>query len=244
MEAWGITNIGRIRSTNQDSFYLNITHADDQLYCVICDGMGGANAGNVASELAVKCFSELLQKEMRQDMPKVFIRRIIKDSVKAANKSVFDMAVKNANCAGMGTTLVGLIISNGSAVCANVGDSRAYIIDDAGIMQVTKDHSVIEEMLGRGELTREQAKAYPAKNLITRALGTESVVLCDLFNITLEKDMYILLCSDGLTNMVDEQEILYEVLHGGDVATCCNRLIEVANHRGGTDNTTVILIKF
>ena len=243
MEAWGITNTGRVRSTNQDSFYLNITHSDDQLYCAICDGMGGANAGNVASEIAVETFSKAMNQRVRSDMSRAYIRRTIREIVSGANKKIYDSAMENEHYSGMGTTFVGLIISGGYAVCANVGDSRAYMIDDGGILRITRDHSVIAEMLERGELTPEQAKDYPAKNLITRALGTEPSVLCDLFNINLRKGSYILLCSDGLTNMLDEQEILYEVLHGGDVATCCGRLVEMANHRGGLDNVTVVLVK-
>jgi len=142
----------------------------------------------------------------------------------------------------MGTTLVAVLICGKWATIVNVGDSRAYYIDRAGIHQVTVDHSVVQLMIQRGELTPEQAKTYPGKSLITRAIGTESMVPCDLFHKKVSKGDYFLLCSDGLSNLMDDQEILFEVAHGQEKEKCCQRLLEIAKKRGAPDNVTSILV--
>ncbi len=151
-------------------------------------------------------------------------------------------AQKESDCYGMGTTLVGAVVTPQNAVIVNVGDSRAYKISSAGIEQITRDHSLVEEMLERGELTREEARFHPSKNLITRALGTEPHIKPDIFTVLVEEGDFIMLCTDGLTNVMDDQEILFEVMHGGDPALCCERLVETCNNRGGPDNITIVMI--
>jgi protein phosphatase len=124
----------------------------------------------------------------------------------------------------------------------NVGDSRVYRINEEGITQITKDHSVVQLMVDRNEMTPEQAKTYPGKNLITRAIGTESMVTCDIFNVKLQKGDRLLVCTDGLSNLLSDQEMLFEVLHGGELADCCQRLLDIALKRGAPDNVTSILV--
>ena len=143
----------------------------------------------------------------------------------------------------MGTTLVAVLLQGHYVTVVNVGDSRAYVINKDGIHQLTVDHSVVQMMVSRGELTPERAKTYPGKNLITRAIGTESVVNCDLFHKKLQKDDCLLLCSDGLSNLMDEQEILFEVVHGVEMQFCCQRLLDIAKRRGAPDNVTSVLIQ-
>lgn len=144
----------------------------------------------------------------------------------------------------MGTTLVAALAGEEEALILNEGDSRAYhISEESGISQVTRDHSLVEDLVERGELTRDQARVHPHKNLITRALGAEPDLKADSFRRELAEGDFLLLCSDGLSNVVSEQEILYEVVHGGEACTCCRRLLDIALHRGAPDNVTAVLIQ-
>jgi len=142
----------------------------------------------------------------------------------------------------MGTTLVALLIQGKHASVVNVGDSRAYYINESGIRQITTDHSLVQMMISRGELTPEKAKRYPGKNLITRAIGTESQVECDIYHRNVDRGDYFLLCTDGLSNLMDDQEILFEVAHGQDEEQCCGHLLEIAKNRGAPDNVTSVLV--
>lgn len=242
MTAWGTTDRGIARSQNQDSFHLEILHDSAQAILVVCDGMGGAKSGNVASRIAADVFVEQLHLSLKPGMNIKALRAALSSAVEAANARVFAKARSDAAYYGMGTTLVGMVATPTLAVIANVGDSRAYIIDNEGIEQITRDHSVVEDLLYRGELSKEQARSHPSKNLITRALGTDSSVDPDIFSLDLCEGDFLLLCSDGLTGVVEDMEILYEVLHGGDPALCCDRLVRLANERGGPDNISVILL--
>ena len=159
-----------------------------------------------------------------------------------ANQAVENRATEDDELSNMGTTLVSAIAYEGGAVVTNVGDSRAYYITRAGITRITKDHSLVQMMVDRGELTPEVAKSYPGKNFITRAIGTETTVLCDIFHLDVGKGDYLLLCSDGLSNLLDDQEILFEVVHGVYKQNCCKRLLNIAKNRGAPDNVTSVLI--
>ena len=166
----------------------------------------------------------------------------MRSAVRQAHLAVYQQAQQSVEFTGMGTTLVAALIQNKRATFINVGDSRGYYIDEEGICQMTQDHSLVQMMVNRGELTPEQAKSYPGKNFITRAIGTEPVVDCDLFHHKVDRGDYMLLCSDGLSNMMDAQEILFEVVHGFNKQLCCQRLTDIAKNRGGPDNITSILI--
>lgn len=242
MIAWAITDKGMARRENQDSFHLEISHAAGQAICVVCDGMGGARSGNVASRIAADAFMTDIQLQAKPGMSSKNTRTALATAVAAANGRVFEKAQSDPAYFGMGTTLVGAVVTPNAAVVANVGDSRAYLIDENGIEQITRDHSLIEDLLQRGELSREEAKNHPSKNLITRVVGTDCSVIPDLYSVELQEGDFILLCTDGLTNVVEDQEILFETLHGGDPAGCCERLRDMANERGGPDNITIILI--
>ena len=241
MQAWGLTDLGCVRAQNQDTYL--IEKLDKQtLLCVVCDGMGGAKSGNIASTLAADVFVQEIKQTWTKDASQNSIDQMMKNAVKLANFTVFDQSQQFEEFTGMGTTLVAVLISNGWATFANVGDSRAYLTSRSGIQQVTVDHSVVQLMINRGELTPEQAKTYPGKSLITRAIGTESTVACDLFHKKVFRGDCILLCSDGLSNLMDDQEILFEVAHGQDKSKCCQRLLNIAKNRGAPDNVTSIMI--
>ena len=241
MQSWGLTDKGCVRKMNQDAY--EIRQLDrNTLLCVGCDGMGGAKSGNIASSLAVDVFSQEIQRTWTPNMEWDKADQIMKSAVKLANFTVYDQARQFEEFDGMGTTLVAAFIRGRQVSFVNVGDSRAYIINQKGIIQVTRDHSVVQLMVDRGELTSEMAKNYPGKNLITRAVGTESMVSCDVFRRELSKGDYLLLCSDGLSNMMDDQEILFEVVHGVNKERCCKRLLDIAMSRGCPDNVTCVLV--
>jgi len=240
MQCWGLTDPGCVREQNQDSYQIEQLDKHTVL-CVICDGMGGAKSGNVASSLAVDVFTQEVKRSWNPDMDGERLDQMLSGAVKLANFTVFDQAQQFEEFTGMGTTLVAVLIHGKQATFVNVGDSRAYCVDRDGIQQVTTDHSLVQMMVARGELTREEAKRYPGKNLITRAIGTESVVLCDIFHKRMERGDCVILCTDGLSNMIDEQEILFEVAHGAQKEQCCLRLLEIAKRRGAPDNVTSVL---
>ena len=241
MQSWGLTDPGCVRKQNQDAF--RIEQLDrSTLLCVVCDGMGGAKSGNVASSLAVEVFVEEIRRCWVPDMNSDHADQMLRSAVKLANFTVFDQAVQFEEFSGMGTTLVAALIRENEATLVNVGDSRAYGINRSGIHQLTKDHSLVQLMVDRGDLTPEVAKSYPGKNLITRAIGTEPIVMCDIYHREVNKGDYLLLCSDGLSNVMDDQEILFEVVHGVKKEHCCQRLLAIAKNRGAPDNVTSVLV--
>lgn len=241
MQSWGLTDKGCVRKMNQDAY--DIQQLDrNTLLCVVCDGMGGAKSGNIASSLAVDVFSQEIQRTWTPTMEWDKADQMMKSAVKLANFTVYDQARQFEEFEGMGTTLVAALIRGRKISLVNVGDSRAYRISQNGIRQITKDHSVVQMMVDRGELTPEAAKRYPGKNLITRAVGTESSVVCDVFRQELNRGDFLLLCSDGLSNLMDDQEILFEVVHGVNKERCCKRLLDIAVSRGCPDNFTCVLV--
>ena len=241
MQCWGLTDPGCVRPQNQDAFHFeNLDRSS--LLAVVCDGMGGAKSGNVASTLAVDVFVQEVKRSWNPSMDWEAADQMLRSAAKLANFTVYDQAMQFEEFTGMGTTLVAALIRGREVTVVNVGDSRAYVCDRDGIKQLTTDHSLVQMMVERGELTPEMARTYPGKNFITRAIGTEPVVDCDLYHHKVERGDYLLLCSDGLSNMMDAQEILFEVVHGFNKQLCCQRLTDIAKNRGGPDNITSILI--
>ena len=241
MQCWGLTDPGCVRPQNQDIYQIEKLDGSTML-CVVCDGMGGAKSGNVASSLAADVFVQEVRRNWKFGLDADRIDQILRGAVKLANFTVFDQAQQFEEFNGMGTTLVAALVHGHRAAIIHVGDSRAYAITREGIRQLTKDQSLVQMMIERGELAPEQARNYPGKNLITRAIGTESVVESDLTHYTLERGDCLLLCSDGLSNVMDEQEILFEVVHGVNKQYCCQRLLDIAKNRGAPDNVKSLLI--
>ena len=240
MQIWGLTDPGNIRSQNQDAYNI-VEFGHDRVLMIVCDGMGGAKSGNVASSMAAEAFVAEVRRSQRLALSVERVKQILLGALELANKAVYEHAKLGDEYSGMGTTLVAAFLLKNTAVVINVGDSRAYHFSAQGVHQVTRDHSIVELMVQRGELTPEQAKTYPGKNLITRAVGTEPEVEGDLYVQELHKDDSLLLCSDGLSNEMDDQEILFEVVHGMKKSTCCERLLSIAKNRGAPDNVTVVL---
>lgn len=240
MQYWGITDPGCTRTQNQDAFQIEKLDRNTIL-CIVCDGMGGAKSGNVASNLALDVFVQEVKRTWVSGMDTEKSDQMLKNAVKLANFTVHDQACQFEEFSGMGTTLVAALIHGKYATIVNIGDSRAYSIKSDGVRQLTVDHSLVQMMIARGELTPEQARSYPGKNLITRAIGTEAVVECDIYHRKLENGECLLLCTDGLSNLVDEQEILFEIVHGANRQSSCERLLEIAKNRGAPDNVTCLL---
>lgn len=241
MQYWGITDPGCIRTQNQDAYHIEVLDKNT-LLCVVCDGMGGAKSGNVASTLAVDVFVQEIKRTWTADMDPDMVDQMLRGAVKLVNFTVYDQAQQFEEFTGMGTTLVAALIHRKFATIVNVGDSRAYSVTPDDVRQLTKDHSLVQMMIARGEITPEQGRNYPGKNLITRAIGTETVVECDIFHRRLADGECVLLCTDGLSNMVDEQEILFEIVHGISKQGSCERLLSIAKNRGAPDNVTCVLI--
>ena len=240
IRAWGVTDKGVIRSQNQDGYYLDVL-SERLAVGVVCDGMGGAKAGNIASLIAVETFVDTLQRS--QGDPDTPPPAVLSRAAEEANGAVYRRAASDPDCFGMGTTMVAVMVVDNTAYLLNIGDSRAYHINEGGITRLTRDHSVVEDMVARGDITPEQARTHPRKNLITRALGAEAAIRADLYERQLKSGDLLLLCSDGLSNIVTDQELLYEALHGGEAGGCCQRLLDIALSRGAPDNVTAVLFQ-
>ena len=241
MQSWGLTDLGCVRKQNQDAYRIEKLDRHS-LLGVVCDGMGGAKSGNVASSLAIEVFVEEIRRCWTSNMEQEKIDQMLIGAAKLANFTVFDQSRQFEEFDGMGTTLVAVLVKGRKVTVINVGDSRAYGIDRSGIRQITVDHSLVQMMVDRGELTPEMAKTYPGKNFITRAIGTEPTIQSDVFHLEASKGDYFLLCSDGLSNILDDQEILFEVVHGVNKQHCCQRLLDIAKNRGAPDNVTSVLV--
>lgn len=238
MKAFGITDIGQDRSMNQDFVFASETSVGNlpNLF-VVADGMGGHQAGDLASRYTVEVLLESIRKSKEKNPIK-----IIRTAVEEANAKVLEKARGNVELLGMGTTIVVATVCGHYLYVANVGDSRLYLIRDE-IQQITKDHSLVEEMVRRGRLKKEEAKNHPGKHVITRAVGAEREVAIDFFDKRLKKGDQILLCSDGLSNMLEDEEIREIVKSGGNVEERAKKLITAANQNGGKDNITVVLVE-
>ena len=234
------TDKGLVRSTNQD-FYLAGELQNDVTWAVVCDGMGGAMGGNVASETAVKIISDKLTSGYHEGMNDNSIKHLIVSAVDAANASVHSKSVSDPALAGMGTTAVVAVVSSDSVYLAHVGDSRIYIISENSIVQLTTDHSVVQMMVDNGEISPEEAKEHPKKNVITRALGVEDTVRIDYSQEIFNEGDILLLCSDGLTNYVSDEDIM-KICRENDRFALADLLVEAANANGGGDNVTVVTV--
>ena len=242
VSVWGLTDRGIVRRENQDSCAYEIIEDGDLAWGVVCDGMGGAKAGDIASKMAVETFCAHLEQLRDLEGPPPAADLLLA-AAEDANRVVYLKAETDRDCVGMGTTLVGMILRGTTLWVVNVGDSRAYHIPTQAIRRITRDHSVVEDLVAKGDLTPEQARNHPQKNLITRALGTARRVKADLFQETVAEGDYLLLCSDGLINEVTDQEIHREVLAGGTPQEICQRLMTRTLDSGAPDNVTVVLFQ-
>lgn len=243
MHVWGMTDVGLVRKENQDAYLVREETATGHTICVVCDGMGGAAGGQLASRIAVETFTSELEKILTSGMQPQQLREASSYAVSLANKAIREAAGQMAEYHNMGTTLVSAVSYDGGVVVSNVGDSRAYHITKGGITRVTKDHSLVERMVDRGDITAEEARRHPNRNLITRALGPDADTQCDGYICPLEQGEFLLLCTDGLVDTVTDQEMLFEVIHSVELDGCLDRLLAISKSRGAPDNVTAVLMQ-
>lgn len=240
LEIYGQTNIGLVRSSNQD-FFMTGKFPDGDVWAVVCDGMGGASGGDIASKMAVELIAERITANYNHKMKPLSVSNLLESAINFANIKIFDLAREDESLMGMGTTVVAAIVREDEVFVSHAGDSRAYIIND-NVRQITVDHSIVQEMLDRGEITAEEAKNHPIKNYITRALGVTDRINVDFNSVDFKKDDILLLCTDGFSNCVEIQDIK-TIFENIDSATT-EKLINEANKNGGKDNITVVIASY
>ncbi len=238
MKAYAKTDIGAKRQTNQDYIFCSMQPVGSlpNLF-IVADGMGGHKAGDLASRYTVEKFLDSVKGSETENPIS-----IIEEAVRYANLALMDKAKESIDYEGMGTTLVVATFIDKSLYIANVGDSRLYIVNNE-IQQITRDHSLVEEMINLGEIDRRNARTHEKKNIITRAIGVDSEVVADFFEVEYSKGDIILMCSDGLSNMIEDEDMKMIINEGNDVSEIANKLIEVANNNGGKDNISVVLVE-
>ena len=237
MYSVALTDVGRKRLVNQDTVYISDTPVGvlPNLY-IVADGMGGEKAGDYASKSLIGYMLTYIEHTIKMPVT------AIQGAIEYANANLFAEGSKNPNLSGMGTTVVAASIIDNTLHVFNVGDSRCYVLDENSISQITKDHSLVEMLVSKGEITRESAEYKENKSKITRAVGAEERVLIDSFEVELLGNEYVLLCSDGLTNMVDDRKIFNIISSSAGVKSSAKRLVEEANLSGGSDNISILLI--
>ncbi len=239
MISYGISHKGNVRSENQDA-YINIDNSIGELnnIYVVADGMGGHLGGAMASKLAIDTIIDSIKN--MSDVPLNIITAIILK----ANEVVYNTSVEDSSLFGMGTTVEVITINNSIASFVHVGDSRIYAVSDNEITQLSHDHSYVQELLDNGAITKEEAYSHPNKNRITKALGVDKTLNADCFEFPLNLDWnYFMLCSDGLTNMIKDEQIHIIIKNSKNIKESCESLVQVALDNGGTDNITVVLVK-
>lgn len=239
LKTFSATDTGKKRNINQDYIFSSETPVGKlpNLF-LVADGMGGHKAGDYASRVTVETIIDVIEKEQEETEPEVLFRKAISE----ANAFVFEQASREECLEGMGTTVVVAVCKGNQLHVANVGDSRLYVIHEDEMLQITRDHSLVEEMVRRGTISRDEARNHPDKNIITRAVGVNGQVEADYFQVELFPGDLILMCSDGLSNMLEEGEIHMILKKGRDLVEMVQNLVDAANQNGGKDNISVVLI--
>jgi PPM family protein phosphatase len=245
------SNVGKVRRVDEDSLLAMeirtayLSEPRTRMLLMVADGMGGHSRGDVASRTAVRAVAGTILPVLtsQEDIPRATYDRELRAAVANANQAIFDEARRHPECEGMGTTLSLAIVDGRDLYIANVGDSRTYIINEEEIFQVTRDHSLVQELVDRGELRPEEARHHPRKNVITMALGVYDEVTPDIGCLTAEPGDLVLVCCDGLINHVEDEDIQRVVVESSDPQTACEILVALANKGGGTDNISIIIAR-
>ncbi|KGX93216.1 protein phosphatase [Pontibacillus halophilus JSM 076056 = DSM 19796] len=242
MNGYFLTDTGQVRSHNEDAggLYLN---ASEQALAVVADGMGGHRAGDVASSLAASSLHKKWLESSLITTPDE-AEAWLKEQVQAINREIFEYAKEHEECEGMGTTVVAAICTNEFVSVAHIGDSRCYLKTEFGFKQVTEDHSLVNELVKSGQISRQDAEHHPRKNVLLRALGTESDISVDVKTMVWEEGNTLLLCSDGLSNKVSDEELHEFVQTPLSVEEAAERLVTIANERGGEDNISLVIVHY
>ena len=241
LKVFSKSDIGLVRQTNQDACKSG-TFSEHSAWAVVCDGLGGVNGGNIASEIAVEKISESIAASYHEGMTDSSVKNLMMAAIHNANLAIHDEAMNHIQLTGMGTTVVAVIVSDGVAHIAHAGDSRAYLITENNIQQLTTDHSMVQEMVNNGDITEQQAKIHPQKNIITRALGVEPSIQIDYCENEFRSGSMLLICTDGLTNYIDAKQI-FALSKTMDADSLTDKLVTLAKDCGGGDNITVVIIE-
>ena len=233
------TDKGAVRSINQDNCFITVFD-ENCCFAVVCDGMGGPNAGEIASEIAVKNISERFIAGWRNGISISSVKNLLVTAINAANICIYDSAQSDSALYGMGTTAAVAVILYDNLIVAHVGDSRVYLLNDK-LNQLTKDHSLVQELVDKGKLSAEDAVNFPHRNVITRALGINEHLDIDIAEFNIYKGDTVLLCSDGLTNFVPDDDIV-STINNEEIESVAEKLVKIANKNGGGDNITAIVI--
>ena len=241
MNVYSKTDIGLMRSSNQD--YCKTGELPDGcIWAVVCDGMGGANGGSTASRIAAETIAEQLKELYHTEKYRDDMEKLIKTAIAIANQRVYDMSLNVYSLSGMGTTVVVAVVKEEVVHIVHAGDSRAYIYENGSLKQITKDHSMVQELVDIGQITPEEARNHPNKNIITRALGTRENLKTDYNGVKFDKDSVLLICTDGLSNYLTDENIA-EFINESRGDELVGRLVEQAKMMGGSDNITVAVIE-
>lgn len=235
------TDRGKVRTHNEDSggvFY----NAERDCLVIVADGMGGHNAGDVASEMTITKLKQLWEPTTAITTPEV-AEKWLEENITLVNEELYAHSKSNEECKGMGTTIVAAICTKGFSTIANIGDSRCYIFNELGFKQLTEDHSLVNELVRSGQISKEEAEHHPRKNVLLRALGTEESVHMDIKTITFEENDLLLLCSDGLSNKVGAQEMQEVLSQTCSLDNKVDQLVQLANDKGGEDNITILVVE-
>ena len=238
MNFYAITNKGIVRTQNQDCIYTS----DNMKLYIIADGMGGANAGDIASKKAVEVAKKYIMDNYTEES-NIAIKELIRNALGFANKEVYELSLSNKEYEGMGTTIIILLIIGNKIYIGHIGDSSLYRIRRNVIRKITKDHTYVQDLVDNKEITKQQAKVHPKRHMLTKVLGCDSFVEPDIIVKKIEENDYILMCTDGLTNMVKDREIYNIIVEKKDCKVITETLVDLANNRGGLDNISIILIE-
>ena len=241
MNVYSKTDIGLMRSSNQD-YCKTGELSDGSVWAVVCDGMGGANGGSTASRIAAETIAEQLKELYHTEKYRDDMEKLIKTAIAIANQRVYDMSLKVYSLSGMGTTVVAAVVKEEVVHIVHAGDSRAYLYENGSLTQITKDHSMVQELVDIGQITPEEARNHPNKNIITRALGTRENLKTDYNGVKFDKDSVLLICTDGLSNYLTDENIA-EFIKKSRGDELVGRLVEQAKMMGGSDNITVAVIE-
>ncbi len=241
------SHVGKVRKNNEDYCMGEIIQTEDDCIGIfaLADGMGGHKKGEVASKIAVDSIIDFLKENILKScgIKMDYLDDVIKQGYNYANQKIFDKVSEDSSCEGMGTTLVVAVIYKDDMIMANVGDSRGYLLHNDEFRRITRDHSVVEELVNANLITEEEARVHPRRNQITRAMGAEEIIIVDIFRKKIEKGDMILLATDGLTGCVEDEDIKNIIKQDKDIKEICEDLINQANDNSGKDNISVILSK-
>lgn len=241
MKLVGGTHVGMVRAKNEDTYRCGKL-SDGTSWALVCDGMGGVHGGQLASSIAADMVSEKIKRCYNPSMPVSSLENLLLSAITTANVIVYDRGDVDISLKGMGTTIVAAIVKDNEACIAHVGDSRAYFTDGGKIEQITRDHSLVQEMFDNGKITFEEMETHPQKNIITRAMGVSEEVEIDFDYVCVNENEALILCSDGLSGLVSDEKML-QIYNSNNFEELAEKYIEEANNAGGRDNITVVVMK-